>query len=89
MRTNLKRRKRQGSPMRDYDALPQGLRRWLASACLPWSPASALKIWEQAGGSVDPAAAVLRLDEVERSMLRQDAVIWKTLGEQPRADPVA
>ncbi|WP_299667280.1 hypothetical protein [uncultured Ruegeria sp.] len=51
--------------------------------------ASALKIWEQAGGSVDPAAAVLRLDEVERSMLGQDAVIWKTLGEQPRADPVA
>ncbi|KIC41201.1 hypothetical protein RA27_11255 [Ruegeria sp. ANG-R] len=75
--------------MQAYDALPQGLRHWLASACLPWSPASALKIWDQAGGAANPAAAILRLEAVERSMLRQDAVIWAAPGKQSGADPVA
>jgi len=32
------RRKARGNPMHAYDALPHDLRRWLASACLPWSP---------------------------------------------------
>ncbi|EEE36883.1 hypothetical protein RKLH11_718 [Rhodobacteraceae bacterium KLH11] len=63
--------------MRDYDALPSGLRCWLASACLPWSPASALRIWKQAGGSADPAAALSKLDAIEQSMLQKDAMIWK------------
>lgn len=89
LRTQLKRRRRRGSPMQAYDALPQGLRQWLASACLPWSPASALKIWDQAGGSANPMAAILRLDAIERSMLQQDALIWGTPGKQSSADPAA
>jgi hypothetical protein len=49
----------------------------LAEACLPWSPASALKIWEKAGGDRNPEAALARLDTIERSMLRRDARIWE------------
>jgi len=32
------RRKARSNPMHTYDALPHDARRWLASACLPWSP---------------------------------------------------
>ncbi|WP_222478920.1 DUF6525 family protein [Leisingera aquaemixtae] len=74
--SRLKRRRRAGDPMQAYDALPPGLRRWLATACLPWSPASALKIWNKAGGSRDPGAAAARLDAAEQAMLRRDAGIW-------------
>nr|WP_256386762.1 DUF6525 family protein [Ruegeria sp. EL01] len=77
LRSNLKRRKRQGRTMHAYDRLPSTLRHWLAEACLPWSPASALKIWEKAGGDRNPEAALARLDTIERSMLRRDARIWE------------
>lgn len=73
--TGLKRRRRV-SPMRTYDSLPPELRCWLAAACLPWSPASALKIWNRSGGSTDIAGALSRLDAIERSMLQKDAGIW-------------
>ena len=36
VRTSLRAR-RHTDPMRDYDALPPPLRRWLAEARLPWS----------------------------------------------------
>lgn len=76
LRTQLKRRRRRIPTMQAYDALPKGLRQWLASACLPWSPTSALKIWKQAGGSTDPIAACERLDAIERAMLQRDMAIW-------------
>ncbi len=62
--------------MQAYDALPQPLRQWLTQACLPWSPASALKIWRQTGGSRNPAAAIGRLNAVEQAMLQQDTKVW-------------
>ena len=65
------------SPMQAYDALPPELRRWLSTACLPWSPASALKIWNRAGGPANPHDALSRLDAIERSMLQKDAAIWQ------------
>jgi hypothetical protein len=46
--TTLKRRRRSGDPMRAFDALPMPLRRWLAEAALPWSPASCRRVWEKA-----------------------------------------
>ncbi|MFW8594284.1 DUF6525 family protein [Cribrihabitans neustonicus] len=77
LNSRLKRRRREGSPMQAYDALPPPLRRWLASACLPWSPASALRLWTRAGGSRDPEAAAARLDAAEAAMLARDAGIWE------------
>lgn len=62
--------------MQAYDALPPALRQWLADACLPWSPASALKLWTRAGGSRDPIAAAARLDAAEQAMLKRDARVW-------------
>ena len=62
--------------MQAYDALPQQLRQWLAQACLPWSPTSALKIWNRTGGGSDPDAAIVRLNAVEQAMLQKDAKVW-------------
>ncbi|WP_302477947.1 DUF6525 family protein [Ruegeria atlantica] len=76
LQSNLRRRRRQKPPMQAYDALPPQLRKWLAQACLPWSPTSALKIWNNAGGGDDPSAAIVRLDSVEQAMLRRDAGVW-------------
>ncbi|WP_279385384.1 DUF6525 family protein [Ruegeria denitrificans] len=76
LRSGLKRRRRHVAPMQVYDSLPMGLRKWLASDCLPWSPVSAQKIWNRAGGARNPAAALTRLNEIEQAMLRRDARVW-------------
>lgn len=72
--TTLRRRKRVGDPMRAYDALPQPLRRWLARASLPWSPASCLRIWSRGRARGDSVDAILaRLDRAEAQCLARDA----------------
>ncbi|APZ53420.1 DUF6525 family protein [Salipiger abyssi] len=71
--TRLRRRHRPGDPMRRFDALPAPLRRWLAEAARPWSPASSLAIWRKVrarGGTVEEALA--RLDRAERALLARD-----------------
>ena len=58
--------------MAEYDRLPPALRRWLATAVLPWSPRSALRIWRAAGsGDVDRALA--RLAAAEAATLAREA----------------
>ncbi|WP_412103341.1 DUF6525 family protein [Ruegeria marisrubri] len=76
LQSTLRRRRRQAPPMQVYDSLPSGLRQWLASASLPWSPVSAQKIWNRAGGARNPSAALMRLDAIEQAMLRRDAGVW-------------
>lgn len=44
----LRRKRRSRDPMATYDALPAPLRHWLSQAALPWSPASARRIWVRA-----------------------------------------
>ena len=82
MRGNLAtslRRRRRPCPIKQYDRLPPELRRWLAQAALPWSPASALRLWrkllrETAGNT---EAVWRRLDLVEARMLMRDTQrIW-------------
>ncbi|MEL6887578.1 MAG: DUF6525 family protein [Pseudomonadota bacterium] len=46
--TTLRRTRRSSDPMRSYDALPVPLRQWLSQAALPWSPASARRLWTRA-----------------------------------------
>jgi hypothetical protein len=69
--THLKRR-RAGNPMREFDALPPELRRWLADALLPWSPRSARRIWRQGlkTGGIDEA--LRRLESAEVATLKRD-----------------
>ncbi|XDA97056.1 DUF6525 family protein [Sulfitobacter sp. LCG007] len=73
--TNLKRKRRAKDPMRAYDALPPPLRRWLAEAVLPWSPASCRRIWQRARARGEPMQAVLaRLDRAQSKTLSKDLV---------------
>lgn len=55
--------------MRAYDALPEGLRRWMAGAALPWSPASCLKIWR---GAASAEEALERLARAEAAALARE-----------------
>lgn len=80
--TSMKTRRRRGSRMQVYDTLPPDLRLWLASACLPWSPESALKIWRRANGSQKPEAAISQLNAIERAMLARDARVWDETAHQ-------
>nr|WP_254428945.1 DUF6525 family protein [Ruegeria arenilitoris] len=77
LRSRLNRRRRHRPAMQAYDTLPPQLRKWLANACLPWSPNSALKIWKAAGGAKAPADALARLNAIEQAMLLRDARIWE------------
>lgn len=73
--TTLRRRKRSAHPMQTYDTLPRPLRIWIASAALPWSPASCRRIWHKArkeGLSADDA--VLRMQDVEAKNLARDRI---------------
>lgn len=71
--TTLKPRQRTVDPMTTYDALPPVLRRWLAEATLPWSPASCRRIWFAALARGDgEVAAIARLDRAQRKTLSRD-----------------
>ena len=59
--------------MQTYDTLPKPLRSWLCQASLPWSPASARKIWNRGqsrGLSTDETLALLV--HVEHATLAKD-----------------
>ncbi|WP_147114237.1 DUF6525 family protein [Tateyamaria sp. syn59] len=77
--TSLNRKRRAADPMRSYDALPAPLRHWLAQATLPWSPASARRVWNRAcakGMSVEDALSVLSQAEA-RTLARDNVSISK------------
>jgi hypothetical protein len=58
--------------MRRFDALPLPLRAWLREAALPWSPQSALRIWNKACREGGQDAALARLAAVEAGTLARD-----------------
>lgn len=71
--TSLHRKRRSGDPMRNYDALPEPLRRWLSEAALPWSPASARRLWTRARAQgLDTHDALQTLSRVEARTLARD-----------------
>lgn len=71
--TALRRPRRSGDPMRAYDRLPPDLRRWLAGAALPWSPASCRRIWTRATArGVPPEAITALLDAAEARTLSRE-----------------
>lgn len=80
--TSLRRRAR-SNPMHAYDALPYEVRRWLASACLPWSPQSVARLWRRAlrEADGDKHRATERLNAAEQRLLERDAPkIWGDRG---------
>jgi hypothetical protein len=68
-------RRRDSGGMATFDALPPALRRWLHGAVLPWSPASARRVWtralHQARGC--EASALSALDRAEAARLQTEA----------------
>jgi hypothetical protein len=67
-----------GDPMRDYDALPEALRRWATTAALPRSVRSLRRAWSRAMAATGcPEAALQRMAAAEAKTLARDAKrIW-------------
>ncbi|MBF9041993.1 hypothetical protein HKCCE4037_01530 [Rhodobacterales bacterium HKCCE4037] len=71
--TGLRRRRRAADPMEAFDALPQPLRGWLCEAALPWSPASARRIWGKArADGLSEDEVIERLARAEAKTLERD-----------------
>lgn len=71
--TALRRKRRSVDPMAAYDGLPPMLRHWLAEAALPWSPASARRIWVKSlARGLSPEEALLSLSRAEARSLASE-----------------
>lgn len=78
--TSLRRKRRNGDPMKTFDGLPAPVRQWVAQAALPWSPASVRRIWSKSrakGLSDDDALALLRQAEARTLARDQDSTVFK------------
>lgn len=75
--SGLRKRRRKGDPMRDFDALPQPLRRWMSEAALPWSPTSCRRIWQRSRARGEPVERVLaRLNHAQEQMLAKTSSVY-------------
>ncbi len=73
--------------MRAFDALPPPLRRWIAGAALPWSPASCRRIWLRARSRGEPVEAILaRLDRAQETCLERDSISITGPARRPGRD---
>ena len=71
--TRIRLRPRKAEPMQVFDAAPAPLRKWLAEAKRPWSPASCVEVYEKAlRQGESPDDALRRLSAVENRMLSRD-----------------
>jgi hypothetical protein len=74
LRSPLARRRTAPGGMADFDRLPAALRRWLNGAALPWSPASARRVWVQALARAQgcEATALAALDQAQARRLARE-----------------
>ncbi|MEP3344923.1 MAG: DUF6525 family protein [Litoreibacter sp.] len=78
--TSLRGKRRHGNPMHTYDALPAPLRHWLGQAALPWSPASARRIWEKSRAKgLNVEETIHLLAEAEAKTLTNDRYTTRSL----------
>ena len=71
--SSLRRKRRSGDPMSAFDGLPAPLRQWLSEAALPWSPASARRIWSKfRAKGLTPEETLLSLSQIEARTLARD-----------------
>jgi hypothetical protein len=77
-KTSLRRRRRTEDPLRDYDRLPADLRCWVASAILPWRPASVRRAFDKALAETgDRGSALSRLNALQGRLVARDAAaVW-------------
>lgn len=72
-RTSLRSKRRSEDPMREFDRLPAELRRWLASAVLPWRPRSVRRAFDRAlARTQDRASALAELDHLQERLVAKD-----------------
>ncbi len=72
----LRRKRRAADPMAAYDGLPAPLRHWLSEAALPWSPASAKRIWTKSlARGMSQEEALLSLGRAEAKTLARDRLV--------------
>ncbi|WP_068118363.1 DUF6525 family protein [Tropicimonas marinistellae] len=76
--TSLKKKRRSGDPMREFDRLSPEVRAWLASAILPWRPKSAQRAFDRAySRTQDTDQALSELDRMQEKLIARDArEIW-------------
>ena len=82
--SSLRGKRRVGDPMKDYDALPAPLRNWLGQAALPWSPASARRVWKKAqtkGLSIEETLS--SLSHAETKTLQRDKFATRPIQNSP------
>ena len=73
--TNLRKRRRQVDPMREFDRLPPQLRTWLAQAALPWRPKSVQRAYQKAlARTGDHGSAIAELERLQVRQLEKDAI---------------
>ena len=73
--TNLRKRRRQVDPMREFDRLPPQLRTWLAQAALPWRPKSVQRAYQKAlARTGDHGSAIAELERLQVQQLEKDAI---------------
>ncbi|MAC72286.1 MAG: DUF6525 family protein [Paracoccaceae bacterium] len=71
--SSLRRRRRSDNPMVTFDGLPAPLRQWLSEAAMPWSPASARRIWSKSlARGLSPEDILLSLSQAETRTLARD-----------------
>jgi len=71
--SSLRRKRRSKDPMATFDGLPAPLRQWLSKAALPWSPASARRIWSKGlDQGLSPEETLSALTEAEARTLARD-----------------
>jgi len=71
--TNLRRRRRNEDPIREYDRLPPALRAWIAQAALPWRPRSVLRAYKKALSRTGSGRQALEeLTRLEAQQLAKD-----------------
>ena len=79
--TRLPRKRRSGDPMAAYDRLPAPLRSWLSEAKLPWSPASAKRLWQKCAASgLTEEEALDALSRAEAATLARESLNGGKMG---------
>ncbi|WP_239479527.1 DUF6525 family protein [Actibacterium sp. 188UL27-1] len=84
--SSLPRKRRSADPMTTFDGLPAPLRHWLSQAALPWSPASARRIWSASlAKGLTAEETLLSLTRAEARTLARDKTMVR-LENEPGID---
>ena len=71
--TKLKKKRKKGDPMHEFDCLPPLLRRWVRDADMPWSPISVKRVYMKALKKTGSSGiALAELDKIQGKRLSKE-----------------